>query len=161
APGPVGAVLPDRDATHSFAQAELQMLWTLYDFGRTRGRYGQAVSRERIAELQLARAKETVAFDVATDYMQGLLTAAVRGVQEEATRSAEAPLKDPRARRAAGVADRDDVLRAEVQLSESREALVVAQEAELAALARLNNVLGRNAGLPLELIDRRSRPEFT
>jgi outer membrane protein TolC len=159
-PGPVGAVLPDRDATHSFAQAELQLLWTVYDFGRTRGRYGQAVSRERIAELQLARAKETVAYDVATDYMQGLLTAAVRVIQEEAIRSAEATVKDTRARRAAGVADRDDLLRAEVQLSESREALVVAQEAELAALARLNNVLGRNAGLPLELIDRKSPPEF-
>jgi outer membrane protein TolC len=159
-PGPVGAVLPDKNATHSFAQAELEVLWTIYDFGRTGGRYGQAVSRERIAELQLARAKETVAFDVTTDYMQGLLTAAVRVVQEEAIRSAEATLKDTRARRAAGVADRDDVLRADVQLSESRDALVVAQEAELAALARLNNALGRNAGLPLELVDRKATPEF-
>ena len=124
------------------------------------GRYQEAYER-RVSMLQLARAKETVAFDVAANYLQKLLTAAVRVVQDEAIRSAEATLKDTRARRAAGVADRDDVLRAEVQLSESRDALVVAQEAELAALARLNNVLGRNAGLPLELIDRKPRPEFS
>ncbi len=48
---------------------------------------------------------------------------------------------------------REDVLRAEVQLSESREALVLAREGEFDAVARLNNAMGRNAGLPLEVID--------
>lgn len=158
-PGPTGGVigLPP-DETHTFAQAELQMLWTVCDFGRTGGRYRQAVSRERITELQLARARETIAYETAVDYMQALLTAAVRVIQEEAIRSAESTLKDTRARRAAGVADRDDVLRAEVYLSEAREALVMAEEAELAALARLNTVLGRNASLPLEVVNRSSDP---
>ncbi len=45
------------------------------------------------------------------------------------------------------------MLRAEVQLSESREALVLAREGEFNAVARLNNAMGRNAGLPLEVID--------
>ena len=49
--------------------------------------------------------------------------------------------------------EREDVLRAEVQLSESREALVLAREGEFDAVARLNNAMGRNAGLPLEVID--------
>jgi outer membrane protein len=48
---------------------------------------------------------------------------------------------------------REDVLRAEVQLSESRAALVLAREGEFDAVASLNNVMGRNAGLPLEVID--------
>jgi outer membrane protein TolC len=45
------------------------------------------------------------------------------------------------------------VLRAEVQVSESREALVLAREGQFEAVARLNNTMGRNSGLPLEVID--------
>jgi outer membrane protein len=43
-------------------------------------------------------------------------------------------------------------------LSESREALVLAREGEFNAIARLNNVMGRNAGLPLEVIDLELEP---
>jgi outer membrane protein TolC len=50
------------------------------------------------------------------------------------------------------------VLRAEVQLSESREALVLARELERDAVARLSNAMGRNAGLPLEVTDLEAQP---
>jgi outer membrane protein TolC len=50
------------------------------------------------------------------------------------------------------------MLRAEVQLSESREALVVAREGEFDAVARLNNAMGRNASLPLEVLDLEMQP---
>jgi outer membrane protein TolC len=45
-----------------------------------------------------------------------------------------------------------------VQLSESREALVLAREGERDAVARLSNVMGRNAGWPLEVIDLEAQP---
>jgi outer membrane protein TolC len=45
------------------------------------------------------------------------------------------------------------VLRAEVQRSESREAFVSAPEAELVAIAQLNNVMERHAALPLRVLD--------
>ena len=70
-------------------------------------------------------------------------------------------LEDVRARRDAGVALRDDVLRGEVQLSESRDALVRAEDAEIAALARLNNALGRDASLPLRPGEGLSPGQFT
>ena len=53
APGPVGAIIPVGTGSASFGQAELDFQWTLWDFGRTAGRYGQAVTRERLAGLQL------------------------------------------------------------------------------------------------------------
>jgi outer membrane protein TolC len=153
APGVTGVVETAGEGTHSFVQGELQMQWTLFDFGRRTGRYGQALSREHLARLQLERAKQTVAYDVTTAYLNVLLTAALRVVREEAIRSAEATLKDTRARNAGGVADRDDVLRAEVQLSETRDALVGVRQEEFAALARLNHVMGRNPALPLRVVD--------
>jgi outer membrane protein len=159
ATGPTGFILPSSTpGTHSYVQPELQLLWTVYDFGRRTGRYQQAVARERIAELQLERADQTVQFDVTAAYLNILLARASLRVQEEAVRQAEATLKDARARFEGGVADPDDVLRAEVQLSESRDAFVSTQEAELVAVARLNNVMGRHAALPLRVLDLQPPP---
>src|SRR5262249_32763460 len=61
-PGNEGFLLPSGTGTRSYAQTELGLQWTLYDFGRTGGRYRQAVARERITQLRLARAEQTVAF---------------------------------------------------------------------------------------------------
>jgi outer membrane protein TolC len=99
-----------------------------------------------------------VEFDVATAYLDVLLARAFHRVQVDAVRRAEAILDDTIARSAGGVALREDVLRAQVQLSESREALVLAREAEFDSLARLNNVMGRNAALPLEVVDLEVEP---
>jgi outer membrane protein len=157
-PGTEGFILANGFGTRTYAQTEVGLEWTLYDFGRTGGRYRQAVARERIAELRLTRAKQTVEFDVAAAYLDLLLARASRRVQEDAVRRARAFLDDTVARRKGGVALKEDVLRAEVQLSESREALVLAREGEYNAVARLNNALGRNAGLPLEVIDLEEQP---
>jgi outer membrane protein len=149
APGPTGAVNITGIGTYQCYQSELQLQWTLYDFGRTAGRYGQADLREKITQLQALRAKETVAYDVAAAYLQALEAAAFRRIAVETVRRAEAVLQDVRARREGGVALRDDVLRGEVQLSESRDALVRAEDTEITALAQLNNAMGRDANLPV------------
>jgi outer membrane protein TolC len=159
-PGNEGFILANGFGTRSYAQTEVGLQWTLYDFGRTGGHYRQAVSRARITELQLLRAKQTVEFDVAAAYLDVLLARASRRVQEDAVRRAESILDDTAARRKGGVALREDVLRAEVQLAESREALVLAREGEFNAVARLNHAMGRNAGWPLEVIDLEVEPRL-
>jgi outer membrane protein len=158
AAGPTGIILPSATATHAFAQAELQLQWTIYDFGRTGGKYHQAQARERIAALQSVRARQTVGFDVATAYLMALRAAATRRIQEEAIRRAEATLRDTRSRRAAGVSEKDDVLRAEVHLVAAEEDVDLARQSELNAIARLNNAMGRNASLPLTLIPWKFEP---
>jgi len=159
-PGDEGFLLPNGFGTRSYTQTEVGLEWTLYDFGRTCGHYLQAVARERVTELQLTRANQTVEFDVANAYLDVLLARASRRVQEDAVRRAEAILEDTVARRKQGVALKDDVLRAEVQLSESRGSLVAAREREFDAVASLNNAMGRNAGWPLEVVDMESQPAF-
>jgi outer membrane protein TolC len=160
APGPVGGILPSGDGPRGFVQAEVDLQWTLWDFGRTAGRYNQALSRDRVVGLQLARAEQTTAYDVTAAYLGVLLAQAFRRVQEQSIRRAEAVLEDSRARRKGGVAEPDDVLRSDVQLAEAREALVTAQQEEFDALARLNYALGRNVSLPLRVVDWKDRPPF-
>ena len=152
-PGNEGFILADGTGTRHYAQTELGLEWILYDFGRTAGSYRQAVARGQIADIQALRADQTVEFDFASAYLDVLLARAFQRVQVDAVRRAEAILDDTIARSAGGVALREDVLRAQVQLSESREALILAREAEFDSLARLNNAMGRNAGLPLEVTD--------
>src|SRR5262249_50653816 len=130
AAGATGIILPSAPGEHSFAQAEFQLQWTLCDFGRTLGRYRQAGARASIAQLRYDRARETVAFDVAAAYLQALRANAVRIIQEEAIRRAEAILKDTRSRRAAGGAERDQGRRAECQLWVARASLDHSEEQE-------------------------------
>jgi outer membrane protein TolC len=160
APGPTGVVNITAIGHYQAYQSELQLQWTLYDFGRTAGRYGQADLREKITQLQALRAKETVGYDVAAAYLQALEAAAFRRIAVETVRRAEAVLQDVRARRESGIALRDDVLRGEVQLSESRDALVRADDAEITALAQLNNAMGRDASLPVRPSDGLSAGPF-
>jgi outer membrane protein TolC len=72
-PGPTGFLLANGFGTRSYAETEVALQWTVYDFGRTGGRHRQAVARERITELQLAWAGQTVGFDVAAAYLDVLL----------------------------------------------------------------------------------------
>ncbi len=161
APGPTGVVNVTAIGQYEVYQSELQLQWTLYDFGRTAGRYGQASMREKIARLQALRAKQTVAYDVATAYFQALEALALRRIAVEAVRRAQAVLEDVRARREGGVALPDDVLRGEVQLAGSRDGLVRAEDAEITALAQLNNALGRDASLPLRPVEGPYPSRFT
>jgi outer membrane protein len=158
APGPTGGIIPKTFNAAEAVQAELQVQWILYDFGRTAGHFGQAQMRSAVAQLQARRMRETIAFEIEAAYLQALEATAVRKIAEESIRRAEAVLEDTKARRAAGVALRDDVLRIDVELAGARDALVRAREAELAGQARLNNGMGRDASLPLVLADEPSEP---
>jgi outer membrane protein len=160
APGPVGAILPSGDGARGYVQAEFDLQWTVWDFGRRNGHYGQALSRERISALQLVRARQTVAFDVTTAYLGVILSQAARNIQEQAIRRAQAALDDARARRAGGVAEKDDILRAELLVAEARDSAVAATQAEYDAVSRLNYALGRNASLPLRVVARDNLPGF-
>ena len=157
-PGNEGFLLPNGTGTRSYAQTEVGLQWTLYDFGRTGGRYRQAVARERITELQLARADQTVEFDVATAYLDVLLARAPAGCKRMPSAGPKRSWKIrwPGASKASR--SKTTCCVREVQLSESREALVLAREGEFDAVARLNNAMGRNAGWPLEVVDLESQP---
>ena len=154
APGIVG-IIPTRGITQTnlFFQSELQLQWTLIDFGRTANRLGQAAAQERVAAARLARAGQTVALDATTAYLQVLLAKAYEQTQRDAVRSAEAFLADAKSRRMAGTADRNDELRAEVLTAGETDRLVEARRQVAAAEAGLNTALGRNPGLPVRVAE--------
>jgi outer membrane protein TolC len=143
-----------------FDATELNVQWTLWDFGRTAGKFGQSVAALDVARLQYRRALQTVAFNVTAAYLMLLQTRAVTRVAEEAVRRAESDLRDARNFLRRGTAIRNDVLRAETFLAEMRLTLVRARTAERVAVAALNQAIGINVSSPTRVVDRTEAPDF-
>jgi len=159
---PGGAFVPASldQGVDSFALAEVGVQYTIADFGRRAGHYGEAVHRSRSQNLALVRARQTIAFEVVQSYFRLLAAQARLQVRQEALRDAERILADTRARREGGVVDRDAVLRAEVELSLSRQYLLNANQGVRDAEATLNVVMGRQPITPLSVANVLARPKF-
>ncbi len=147
-------------AADRFERSELSVQGILWDFGRTSGKYGQAVSAVEIARLQYFRARQTVTFQVAAAYFAVLQAQASRRVAEEAVRRAESDLRDARNFLKRGTAIRNDVYRAEVFLAEMQLGQVRARTAEAGAIAQLNQVMGVNVSSSTRVVDVTGEPVF-
>jgi outer membrane protein len=144
-----------------FDLTELHVQWTLSDFGRRLGKYGQAGLAVDIARLQFRRAQQSVAFSVASQYFAVLQAEASARVAEEAVRRAEVDLRDARNFLRRGTGIRNDVLRAEVLLAEMRVSLIKARTARSVALAGLNQAIGINVSSATDIVDRPAAPPFS
>jgi outer membrane protein TolC len=162
--GPSGGVplpaleLGTAKGTQNFVVQELLLQWTLWDFGRTYGRYQQAALNVDIAQLQTGRAEQTVAYEVAVEYFRVLQAKAFKRVADEATRRAEAVLEISRKSLKAGLVEPDKVLRAEVELAQVEREVVTARRAELVAIAALNLAMGINVSFPTGVVDQTDEP---
>jgi len=143
-----------------FDLTELNVQWTVWDFGRTPGRYGQAVTQVEIAKLQYERARQTVAYNVTAAYFQVLQARALRIIAAEAVRRAASVLRDARNFLKRGTGIRNDVFRADVLLADMRLNEVKARTAEGIALAALNQVIGINVTSATQVLDRTAEPGF-
>jgi outer membrane protein TolC len=143
-----------------FNLAELNVQWILWDFGRTPGRYGQAVTQVEISRLQYDRARQTVAFNVTTAYFQVLQARALRIVAQEAVVRADSVVRDAESFLKRGVGIRNDLLRAQTLLAEMQLNVIKAKTAEGIAVAALNQAMGINVGCPTEIVDRSQEPSF-
>jgi outer membrane protein TolC len=141
-----------------FDATELNVQWTLWDFGRTAGKFGQAVAALDVARLQYLRGRQTVAFNVTAAYLSVLQTQAALRVAQEAVRRAESDLRDARNFLKRGTAIRNDVFRADTFLAEMRLTLVKARTAERVAVAALNQAIGINVSSPTRIVDRAAAP---
>jgi len=124
--------------------AELKLAWLITDFGKRLGRYRQAEIGVDIAQLQTDRAYQTVATEVAVAYYQLLRAQALRRIAEEAVRRADDDLGVSKKLAKGGVIEREKVLRAEVQVAQTKRALDQAEAAVGVAVASLNLAMGVN-----------------
>jgi outer membrane protein TolC len=144
----------------AYELAELKMQWLLADFGRRLGAYEAAKLGIDIAQLQTDRAYQTVANEVAVAYYNVLRTRALRRTAREAVRRAEDQRDVAQKLAGGGVLEREQVLRAEVQLAESLRLLDTAEEAVGVAAAALNLAIGLKSGEAVGVVEPPGVPEY-
>jgi len=147
-------------AEKEFQRAELKVQMTIWDFGRSLGKYEQAELGKQIADLQRKRMEQSVLFKTAEAYFNLLRAQKARTIAAEALKEALSHLETARSFFRNGVVDKNDVLRAEVQVAEARQQLITAENAVELARSAFNNVLGINVNHPTEVVDVTSVPKL-
>jgi outer membrane protein TolC len=156
-----GALPVGLNLNTGYELAELKVAWLITDFGKRLGRYRQAELGLDIAQLQTDRAFQTVANEVAIAYYQVLRTRALRRIAEEAVRRADDDLEVAKKLARGGVIEREKVLRAEVQVAQTRRALDQTEAAVGVAVAALNLAIGINVTCLTEVVETSDIPPFT
>ncbi len=137
----------------NFQVLDLELRYTLFQFGKRLARHDQAVLRWDIARLQTERARQAVGFEVSLHYAEVLEAYATRAVAERTTERAAEVLRDAVNLEKRGVLTREDVLRAEVQVADARQSLTSAQSGVRIALAALNRAIGITVGFPTRITE--------
>jgi len=94
------------------------------------------------SDTSVRQAEQGVIFQATKDYADWVLARQLAEVDEQALRLAEALARDVRHKRANGMASDYDVLRAEVEVSNSRAQLIRSQNASELARSRLLKTMG-------------------
>lgn len=112
-----------------------------------------AASFNRLAqEFALAATRQNVALQVQESFLAVLRAQGLAAVAEEAVAAAREHLRVAQVNFAAGTVAHFDVLRAETQLADFQQQLVVARNAVQLAKSSLNFAMGENVNQPLELL---------
>lgn len=121
--------------------------------GKRRGRKAVAQADRQIAELQLARLRALLAGAVKKRYYENLAADENLASQKFAVQILAELQQLLTVRYRSGAASYVDVVRARVELGRGRSALAGAQQEQIAALARLSLLLGRESSLPVQFSD--------
>jgi len=123
----------------------------IYTGGRLQNALGATVSQSESARQQLERARQSLALDVAQAYYNALLQQQGISVAEEGVRRADHQLQLARTRFEAGSAARLDVLRAEVELENSKAVLIKVRSAADTALDSIRTLMSMDDSTPITL----------
>ncbi|MBC7807951.1 MAG: TolC family protein [Akkermansiaceae bacterium] len=108
---------------------------------------------QALNRLEILRLRQETALNVRTGYYSVLRTAAFVRVNEASVAQSEEQLRVTRAQQNAGVASAFDVLRAQTQLENNRQALIQSRNQLLIAKNGFANTVGVDPSTPVDLAD--------
>ncbi len=137
-PAPGGT--PSRQS-HTLSASVVRLDYTAFDNGVRAQNLQLAEEALRLAQLQLEQTLQTVKQAVANAYYDLQSADARVAISQAAVASSEATLRDAQARERAGVGTRFEILQAETELANNRQALLAAQNAQQLSRRRLAELL--------------------
>ncbi|HVN23725.1 MAG TPA: TolC family protein [Syntrophorhabdales bacterium] len=125
----------------------------LFDFMGTASQYKASVALLDAKRLDTKRTRNLVALDFAFLYFDALESEKLIAVAEKEKESLEAHLQVARDLHSSGVITKNDLLQAEVKLSDAKQKLLTAQNLRRINGARINTMLARSISMPVELME--------
>lgn len=156
-------VLPVRGfgpGMQNFHITEVQMKWSIYQFGRLLSKERQARFKLEVAKLEADRSQQTVGYEVARTYFQVLEAESARRIADRAVDRAEAYRREAGDLLRRGAITREQLLRVDADLAGARQLQSDAKSEEEVAVAALNQTMGINVNAPTRVAERRAAPRL-
>ena len=152
-PGLHAGPLVAQTGERSFYTYQLVIQQILYDFGGVSSLYQSAKLMEDTKRLDTVRTRNGVALGFSTLYFDVLESEKMITVAEREIESLASHAQVARDQLQSGLITRNDLLQAEVQLADARRRLLNAQNMRKINGARVNSMLTRPLGSPLEAVE--------
>jgi len=147
--GPNTVPLSQRD----FLEYSLSIQQTLYDFQGNASRYAAGRMRANTKKLDTIRVRNFVAIEFALTYFDLLESQKMITVAEKEVERLTAHMNNTRVLLEEGSITRNDLLQAEVKLSDARSRLIGATNSRAVHASRLNNILVRPLNTEVSAVD--------
>jgi outer membrane protein TolC len=133
----------------------------LYDFGARRALHDASLNAFDISRLNTQRIKNRIALEFVSAYYDILETEKIQMVTEKEIDSLASHLAIAKSLYEEGVITKNDLLQAEVRLSDARQRLLAIINRRAIGVARINNLLSRPPSENFRLIDTRGEPRIS
>ena len=137
----------------NFPSYSLSIQQLLYDFGVTISRYRSSKAILETKKIDTVRIRNFVSLDFALVYFDLLESEKLMLVGESEVRTLEAHLRDAKNMYENGVITKNDLLQAEVRLSDARQKVLNARNLRAVNASRLNTVLSRPLNTDVQVMD--------
>ncbi|PKL52430.1 MAG: hypothetical protein CVV37_01215 [Nitrospira bacterium HGW-Nitrospira-1] len=155
--GPQTVTMSERN----FFSYSLNVQQTLYDFQKSVSRYEASKKMLNAKKNDAARIRNLVAIDFVLVYLDLLESENMRKVSEKEVERLESHLRDAKSLYEEGVITKNDLLQAEVKISDARQRLLIARNLRAVTASRLNSILVRPLTADMQVEDvRETLPQF-
>lgn len=143
-------IIQDKSERNSHS-ASVSLYQNIFDFGRSIYGIKQANAMYNASEHSLVSTRQAVILNVKTNYYRLLEEIKLQGVYEEAVKLADDQLKRVESMVEVGSASQAEWYQARVSLGGQRRNLITQKNMVAMARANLNNALGRNPNIPIDI----------
>ncbi len=137
----------------SFPSYGITVHQTLYDFGARTSKYDASKALLEATNLDITKTRNLVALDFINAYCDLLETEKMIVVAQKERESLESHLKDAQSLFNEGVITKNDLLQAEVRLSDARQKLLTMKNVRAVNASRINNILARPLREDITVVD--------
>lgn len=149
--GPQSVPMSERN----FLFYSLNIQQTLYDFQKSASRYEASKKMLNIKKLDAARIRNLVAIDFVIAYLELLEAENMLKVSEKEVEMLQSHLRDANSLYEEGVITKNDLLQAEVKISDARQRLLTFRNLRAVTASRLNSILVRPLNADMQVEDLR------